>query len=126
MYLLSILTGDELLEINGHTVTNLTIAEVADILRESPREFLATVRPVTSVHKALKEDFARIEYADIVHFKSIESNGITNESSASSSPPDSSMSDEGSSEDCQYAVINKKKVTKTNGHSPAKVRWKLH
>lgn len=97
------------MDINGHSIIGLTIAEVADIIRESPREFLTTVRPVASVHKALKQDFTRTNYTDIIHFKT-DSNGLSN-GGALDTP-----SNNGSNEEYQYAVINKKTGSKMNGH----------
>lgn len=89
--------GDELLDIHGTPVTGLSVADVVEIINNSPIEFLATVRPVTSVHKALKQDFSRINYADIVHFRP-RSNGSTN---GSTHPVTNGVSNE----DSVYATI---------------------
>ena len=43
--------GDEILEIHGTTVTNKSVEEIVQIIRECPDEFLATVRPLVSVRK---------------------------------------------------------------------------
>ena len=43
--------GDEILEIHGITVTNKSVDEIVQIIRECPDEFLATVRPLVSVRK---------------------------------------------------------------------------
>ena len=40
---------------------------MVDIIKQSPTEILATVRPITLVHKALKNDFRKINYSSIVH-----------------------------------------------------------
>ena len=69
------LPGDELLDIHGVALSGLSVTEVVDIIRDAPTEFLATVRPVTSVRKALQRDFREIKYADIVHFKNGAPNG---------------------------------------------------
>lgn len=66
---------DELLDIHGVSISGLSVCEVVDIIRNAPNEFLATVRPVTSVRKALQHDFREIKYADIVHYKNGASNG---------------------------------------------------
>ena len=66
-FILSIIIGDEILDIHGVTIFNKTVAEVVNIIKQSPTEFLATVRPIASVHKALKNDFRRINYSSIVH-----------------------------------------------------------
>ena len=44
-----------------------SVSEVVEIIRQAPTEFLATVRPITSVHKALKHDFDKMEYCSVVH-----------------------------------------------------------
>ena len=49
MYIVTI--GDEILEIHGTTVTNKSVDEIVQIIRECPDEFLATVRPLVSVRK---------------------------------------------------------------------------
>ncbi len=59
--------GDEILDIHGESVFNKTVAEVVDIIKQSPIEFLATVRPIASVQKALRNDFRRINYSSIMH-----------------------------------------------------------
>lgn len=101
-------------------MTGLTISEVAAIIRETPAQFLATVRPVASVQKALKQDFTRIDYADIVHFKT--DDGRTN--GVKGSPPlpcrlNRDLKDDNFEDydDCEvaYAVVNKTK--QTNGIS---------
>lgn len=61
--------GDEILDIHGVTVFDKSVAEVVEIIRQCPTEFLATVRPITSVHKALKTDFRKTNYSSVVHNK---------------------------------------------------------
>lgn len=100
--------GDELLDIHGDSLSGLTVAEVVEIIHHAPTEFLATVRPVISVHKALKQDFSKTNYADIVHFKS-DSNGSTNGSSHA-------VINGASDEDSEYATI-KDAEKKTKNHS---------
>ena len=56
-------------------MSGLSVTEVVEIIRDAPNEFLATVRPVTSVRKALQRDFREIKYADIVHFGNGASHG---------------------------------------------------
>ena len=60
--------GDEILDIHGVSLSGKSVAEVVEVIRKAPTEFLATVRPVTSVHKALKKDFSRTNYVDVVHY----------------------------------------------------------
>ena len=57
------------------SLSGLSVTEVVEIIRDAPNEFLATVRPVTSVRKALQRDFREIKYADIVHFSNGASHG---------------------------------------------------
>lgn len=47
----NVIIGDEILEIHGTTVTNKSVDEIVQIIRECPDEFLATVRPLVSVRK---------------------------------------------------------------------------
>ena len=47
----NVAVGDEILEIHGTTVTNKSVDEIVQIIRECPDEFLATVRPLVSVRK---------------------------------------------------------------------------
>ena len=62
------MSGDEILDIHGVSLAGKSVAEVVEVIRKAPTEFLATVRPVTSVHKALKKDFSRTNYVDVVHY----------------------------------------------------------
>jgi len=47
-------------------VTGLSIAQVADVIRNVPEEFLATVRPITALKKGAQVDTTRSHYATIV------------------------------------------------------------
>lgn len=49
-------------------VTNKAVPEVVDIIKHCPTEFLATVRPITSVHKQKPfPNSSRVDYSSIVH-----------------------------------------------------------
>lgn len=39
---------------------------MVEIIRAAPTEFLATVRPVNSVRKALRQDLSKTHYAEVV------------------------------------------------------------
>ena len=42
------------------------MSEVVEIIRAAPTEFLATVRPVNSVRKALRQDLSKTNYAEVI------------------------------------------------------------
>ena len=86
-------------------MSGLTVNEAVDIIRQSPNEILVTVRPVTSVHKALKKDFSRINYSDIVHFKGERNGGAVISDGSHSNGM--AHSNGGSCDDAEYAVVDK-------------------
>jgi hypothetical protein len=117
------LTGDELLEIHGTSIPGLSVCEVVEIIRNAPREFLVTVRPVTSVHKALKQDFTRIKYSDIVFDKNSSRAMIVNGGDSNGQASNSCSSNE----ECEYAEIREvPKKSKIIEVIISMKRWKSH
>eukprot|EP00731_Ephydatia_muelleri_P011008 Em0005g1594a len=55
--------GDEILDIQGTTVTGLQIQEIGEIIKSAPDEFLATVRPIT----VLKKNMAPPDNTEIIY-----------------------------------------------------------
>lgn len=64
--LLFFLLDDEILDVNGTTITGLTVAEVGKVIQSCPHEFLATVRPVTTLKKLRQSDNGRVNYVNIL------------------------------------------------------------
>jgi hypothetical protein len=115
--------GDELLEIHGTSIPGLSVCEVVEIIRNAPREFLVTVRPVTSVHKALKQDFTRIKYSDIVFDKNSSRAMIVNGGDSNGQASNSCSSNE----ECEYAEIREvPKKSKIIEVIISMKRWKSH
>ncbi len=90
---------------------NKTVAEVVDIIRQCPTEFLATVRPIASVHKALRSDFRRINYSDVVHKPVSNGHSPTNGREKLYDSVNSVEEIDGSCEYAQVKVSNKKVIT---------------
>lgn len=96
----------------------LSVNEVTAIIRDTPSQFLATVRPVTSIQKALKEEPSHALYSDVVHFKAGNGRNWLN----GQSPPlpvrvtavDGGDSDD---EEVAYAVVNKERQTNNVGRT---------
>ena len=65
-YTLLMVSGDEILDIHGTSVTGLTIKEVAEVIKNVPYEFLATVRPITALKRRAAPDTSRTLYSTIV------------------------------------------------------------
>jgi len=58
--------GDEILDIHGTTITGLQVAEVAEVIKSAPEEFLATVKPITALKKGQKAETSRVTYSEIL------------------------------------------------------------
>lgn len=59
-------SDDELLDVNGVTITGMTIAEIGQVIRNCPEEFLATVRPITALRKHPPSDATRVNYVTVL------------------------------------------------------------
>ncbi len=66
LYIAHVVSGDEILDIHGTSVTGLTIKEVAEVIKNVPYEFLATVRPITALKRRAAPDTSRTVYSTIV------------------------------------------------------------
>lgn len=109
-------SGDEILEIHGVPVMNKAVPEVVEIIKQCPTEFLATVRPITSVHKRAPNP-SRVDYSSIVHRQPLplpnnnkynnppSKNGIKNNHFYEIDSNDSTTS---SDESVEYATVVKK------------------
>lgn len=60
------LSDDEILDVNGVTITGMTVAEVGQAIRNCPGEFLATVRPLTALKKLRPPDVIRVNYVTVL------------------------------------------------------------
>ena len=67
-------TGDEILDINGTTITGLQVSEVAEVIRSSPEEFLATVKPITAVRKGQKAETSKVTYSELLPQEPLQTN----------------------------------------------------
>ena len=47
-------------------VTGLQVSEVVEVIKKSPEQFLATVRPITALTKGQKADISSVTYSEIV------------------------------------------------------------
>lgn len=62
-----IITDDEILDVNGITITGMTVTEVGHVIRSCPDEFLATVRPITALRKLRPPpDITRVNYVTVL------------------------------------------------------------
>ena len=59
-------TGDQILDIHGTSVSGLQVAEVVEIIKKAPNQFLATVRPITALTKDHQADTSSVTYSEIV------------------------------------------------------------
>ena len=59
-------TGDQILDIHGMSVSGLQVAEVVEIIKKAPDQFLATVRPITALTKGQQADTGSVTYSEIV------------------------------------------------------------
>ena len=57
--------GDEILDIQGTTVTGMQVSEVVEVIKHVPDQFLATVRPLTSISKNQPVDTGSVLYSEI-------------------------------------------------------------
>jgi hypothetical protein len=57
--------GDEILDIHGTTVTGMQVSEVVEVIKHAPDQFLATVRPLTSISKNRPVDTGSVLYSEI-------------------------------------------------------------
>lgn len=57
---------DEILDVNGVTITGMTVAEVGQAIRNCPDEFLATVRPITTLKRLRPPDVIRVNYITVL------------------------------------------------------------
>lgn len=58
--------GDEILDIQGTTVTGLQVQEISEIIKNAPQELLATVRPLTVLKRNLPPpDNGKIIYSSV-------------------------------------------------------------
>ncbi len=64
--MLSFSLDDELLDVNGVTITGMTIAEVGKVIQGCPNEFLATVRPITTLKRIRQGDVSRVNYVTVL------------------------------------------------------------
>lgn len=60
------MTDDEILDVNAIRITGMTVAEVGQVIRNCPDEFLATVRPITTLRKIRPPDVTRVNYITIL------------------------------------------------------------
>ena len=59
------LIGDEILDIHGTTVTGMQVSEVVEVIKRVPNQFIATVRPLTSISKNRHVDTGSVLYSEI-------------------------------------------------------------
>ena len=59
-------TGDEIVNICGTTVTGLEVAEVAEVIKSSPKEVQIMVIPITAVKKRQKADTSKVTYSELL------------------------------------------------------------
>lgn len=57
---------DELLDVNGVSITGMSVAEVGQVIRTCPKEFLATVRPLTAHKRVRPPDVTRVNYVTVL------------------------------------------------------------
>ena len=60
------MVDDELLDVNGINITGMSVAEVGQVIRACPEEFLATVRPITAHKKVHPPDVTRVNYVTVL------------------------------------------------------------
>ena len=60
------MADDELLDVNGVALSGMSIAEVGQVIRNCPDEFLATVRPITALKKLRPPDVKRVNYITVL------------------------------------------------------------
>lgn len=60
------MTDDEILDVNGTCITGMTVTEVGQVICNCPDEFLATVRPITTLKKFRPPDVMRVNYTTIL------------------------------------------------------------
>ena len=58
--------GDEFVDIHGKSVSGMTIAQVAEVIRAAPEVVIATVRPITVLKKFQQSDTSRSHYSTIL------------------------------------------------------------
>ena len=51
---------------NGITITGMSVTEVGQVIRSCPDEFLATVRPITTLRKLRPPDVTRVNYVTVL------------------------------------------------------------
>ena len=66
MYVYILPVDDELLDVNGITLTGMSVSEVGKVIHDCPEEFLATVRPITALKKLQPPDVIRISYVTVL------------------------------------------------------------
>ena len=66
MFLCFVYLDDELLDVNGVSITGMTVAEVGKVIQSCPDEFLATVRPITTLKRIRTNDVSRVNYVTIL------------------------------------------------------------
>ena len=59
---------DELLDVNGTNLSGMTVAEVGQVIRNCPTEFIATVRPITSLKRLRPPEDRRISYVTVLPY----------------------------------------------------------
>lgn len=59
-------TGDEFVDIHGQSVSGMTVAQVAEVIRAAPEVVIATVRPITVLKKFQQSDTSRSHYSTIL------------------------------------------------------------
>ena len=59
-------TGDEIVSICGTTVTGLKVAEVAEVIKSSPKEVQIMVIPITTVKKGQKANTSKVTYSELL------------------------------------------------------------
>lgn len=58
--------GDEFVDIHGQSVSGMTVAQVAEVIRAAPEVVIATVRPITVLKKFQQSDTSRSHYSTIL------------------------------------------------------------
>lgn len=76
---------------NGVALSGLTVAQVGQVIRMCPDEFLATVKPITALKKVRPPDVARVNYVTVVPILGLSSS--TADSSCSESSRTATMAE---------------------------------
>ena len=97
--------GDEFVDIHGKSVSGMTVAQVAEVIKAAPEVVIATVRPITVLKKFQQSDTSRSHYSTILPqaTPTTQSNGSTTLPSRFVSPPptpnDADLDDVGNYDD---------------------------